>query len=231
MFLNLPLERSDSQLQQHISALSGPGGPGSPGDVAAAAAGLADLLGNGADISPAFSAIRQTVGKWSEYAAGPGMWSDNYSEDEQEREQYGPLIISRLLMVLSQHALRSRDSEFIAVIISETRLLSFFYEIVGDMMAREGDSTAVLAPLIDYTIEQVASSSSDAHAYDLLCAIQNLSYPMARANPCHRREYAKHILNRLNKVKPSQNWRAFVGVQLGEVQRTYEKLIAEADRV
>ncbi len=57
---------------------------------------MLELKAKGVDVSPALAAARQALSDWSPYRDGPGMFSDNYDEEEQNREHFGPHIIETL---------------------------------------------------------------------------------------------------------------------------------------
>jgi hypothetical protein len=212
-----------SDLTRHAAALTGPRGPSSPADVYAAALAILDLQDHGADVSSSFPVVRTCIGEWGAHASGPGMWSDTHSEDEQDRDNHGPAILTTLLGVLVRHALAHADAPFMAGVIAGGEHLSFLYDIVGELMDRDEDLLPLVGPLVDYAIEQMASSWSDSGAYDLLCGIQNFRSTIGRAPRARQQTYVRHIRRQLERVQPRADWRPFVHDALASVRQTYSQ--------
>jgi hypothetical protein len=210
-------------LARLASALTGPRGPSSPAEVYAAALAILDLQAKGVDVSPSFSAVRTCIGNWGEHASGPGMWSDNHSEDEQDRDNHGPAILATLLGVLVRHALAHADAPFMAGVIEGAGQLSFLSDIIGELMDRDDDLSPLVGPLIDYAIEQMASASSDSGAYDLLCGIQNFRSTIGRAPRARQQTYVRQIRRQLDRIQPRADWRPFVHDCLAGVRQTYSQ--------
>jgi hypothetical protein len=184
---------SVSELDKHLSMLGGPRGPQEPREVLEAAESLGKLRERGVDLSPAFAGMRATIWAWSEYSAGPGMFSDNYSEDEQEREHYGPIIIRSLMTVLTGHALAAGDRRFAAEVVAGQRKV--VTEIVHDLIGNARDISVLVEPLIDELIHEMASPRSDAHLHDLQAELESL--PLWRAPDEQRAKYADYLRRKL----------------------------------
>jgi hypothetical protein len=207
-----------------LAALGDPDGPTEPAAVFAAVQQLAGLQAAGADMSFALPAIRTTIHAWSAYASGPRMWSDNYAEDEQEREVYGPAIQRALLTVLMLHTLREGDRASIDDLLqSFSGSLSLFYAILHDLLPTRQDISLLLAAVVEYTgIIMKRPSQSDATIYDCLCAIQNLSYAMPHdpAAP-YAGQYARLLLDELQRLRLSKARRPDLRTYLDKVKATY----------
>lgn len=178
-----------SELDKHLSMLGGPRGPRQPHQVLEAAVSLGKLRERGVDLSPAFVGMRATISAWAEYGAGPGMFSDNYSEEEQAREHYGPIIIKSLMTVLTGHALAAGDRRFAAEVLAGQRQV--VTEIVCEVIGEARDISVLLEPLVDDIIREMASPRSDAHLHDLQAEIENL--PLWRAPDQQRAKYADYL--------------------------------------
>jgi hypothetical protein len=187
-----------SELDKHLSMLTGPRGPHQPGEVLEAAESLRKLREQGGDLSPAFAGIRAAIAAWSEYGAGPGMFSDNYTEEEQEREAYGPSIIKRLLTVLTEHALAVGDRSFAAEILT-TGQRKVVTEIVHDVAETAGDLSVLVEPLIDDIVRELASPDSEAGRHDLEAEIENL--PLWRAPDELRAKYEEYLRRKLELLR------------------------------
>ena len=209
-------------LTRLAATLTGPRGPSSPAEVYAAALAILDLQARGVDVSPSFAAVRTCIGEWDAHASGPGMWSDNHSEDEQDRDNHGPAILTALLGVLVRHALAHADAPFMTGVVAGGEHLSFIYDIVGELMDRDEDLSPVVGPLVDSAIEQIAAAWSDSGAYDLLCGIQNFRPTIGRAPRARQQTYVRQIRRQLDRVQPRADWRPFVHAEFAGVRRAYD---------
>jgi len=211
-----------------LVALTGPHGRNAPADVCAAAQQLAELQAQRHAMAFAVPAIRTTMQAWRSYAAGPGMWSDNYDEAEQEREVYGPAILQTLLTILLRHAIQENHRAFITELLSSfSGLLNLFYTILHDMLPMPQDLSLLLSTVVAYTcMDMNRSGQPDATIYDCLCAIQNLSYAMPRHPAAtYTHLYPRLILDELQCIRLSNARRPYLRMYLGKVKATYTSML------